>query len=248
MSTSVRMSISENRAPKTGFGAGFALAPRRLMRPKWIACGSTPPRGVTCLSCQVCGARLPAAPLKSIKPLCAVGWNRATDPNVTIDTLPVASPVGPAPGGVAGRGRTLRRDRRPLAPAAPLIDPFARRVRDLRLSVTDRCNFRCTYCMPDEGMQWLPRSEVLSYEELARIARICVERWGFDGIRITGGEPTVRAHLPRLFELLRPLGVDLAMTTNGVRLPELAHDLAAAGPAAGQRLARHAPPRDLQGR
>ena len=111
----------------------------------------------------------------------------------------------------------------------PLIDPFARRVHDLRLSVTDRCNFRCSYCMPAEGMRWLPRSEVLTYEELARIARICVERWGFDGIRVTGGEPTVRAHLPRLFELLRPLGVDLAMTTNGVRLPELAHDLAAAG-------------------
>jgi cyclic pyranopterin phosphate synthase len=78
-------------------------------------------------------------------------------------------------------------------------------------------------------MAWLPRSELLSYEELARIARICVERWGFDGIRVTGGEPTVRAHLPRLFEMLRPLGVDLAMTTNGVRLPELAHDLAEAG-------------------
>ncbi|MGZ6964584.1 MAG: GTP 3',8-cyclase MoaA [Acidimicrobiia bacterium] len=116
-----------------------------------------------------------------------------------------------------------------LPTPVPLIDPFARRVRDLRLSVTDRCNFRCTYCMPEEGMQWLPRSELLTYEELARVARICVERWGFDGIRITGGEPTVRAHLPRLFELLRPLGVDLAMTTNGVRLPELAHDLAAAG-------------------
>jgi cyclic pyranopterin phosphate synthase len=111
----------------------------------------------------------------------------------------------------------------------PLIDPFARRVHDLRLSVTDRCNFRCSYCMPAEGMRWLPRSEVLTYEELARIARVCVERWGFDGIRVTGGEPTVRAHLPRLFELLRPLGVDLAMTTNGVRLAELAHDLAAAG-------------------
>jgi cyclic pyranopterin phosphate synthase len=111
----------------------------------------------------------------------------------------------------------------------PLIDPFARRVRDLRLSVTDRCNFRCTYCMPEEGMAWLPRSEVLTYEELARVARVCVEHFGFDGIRVTGGEPTVRAHLPRLFEMLAPLGVDLAMTTNGVRLPELAHDLAAAG-------------------
>jgi cyclic pyranopterin phosphate synthase len=116
-----------------------------------------------------------------------------------------------------------------LPAPVPLIDPFARRVRDLRLSVTDRCNFRCTYCMPVEGMKWLPRSELLTYEELARIAQVCVDRWGFDGIRITGGEPTVRAHLPRLFELLRPLGVDLAMTTNGVRLPELAHDLAAAG-------------------
>jgi cyclic pyranopterin phosphate synthase len=110
-----------------------------------------------------------------------------------------------------------------------LVDPFGRRVEDLRLSVTDRCNFRCTYCMPAEGLEWLPRSDLLTYEELARIAQICVERWAFSGIRITGGEPTVRAHLPRLFEMLAPLGVDLAMTTNGVRLPELAGELAAAG-------------------
>jgi GTP 3',8-cyclase len=110
-----------------------------------------------------------------------------------------------------------------------LVDPFGRRVEDLRLSVTDRCNFRCTYCMPAEGLDWLPRSELLTYEELARIAQICVERWAFSGIRVTGGEPTVRAHLPRLFEMLTPLGVDLAMTTNGVRLPELASALAAAG-------------------
>jgi len=113
--------------------------------------------------------------------------------------------------------------------AAPLVDPFARRVKDLRISITDRCNFRCSYCMPAEGMNWLDRGELLTYEEQARIAGICVERWAFEAIRVTGGEPTVRAHLPRLFELLRPLGVDLAMTTNGVRLPELAHDLAAAG-------------------
>jgi cyclic pyranopterin phosphate synthase len=111
----------------------------------------------------------------------------------------------------------------------PLVDPFGRRVKDLRLSVTDRCNFRCTYCMPEEGMTWLPRAEVLTYEELACIASVCVERFGFEGIRVTGGEPTVRAHLPRLFQLLSPLGVDLAMTTNGVKLPELAHDLVDAG-------------------
>src|SRR5688500_18222493 len=102
--------------------------------------------------------------------------------------------------------------------AVPLIDPFQRRVRDLRLSVTDRCNFRCVYCMPEEGMQWLPRDEVLTFEEITRIARVCVERFGFDGIRVTGGEPTVRAHLPVLVGMLAELGVDLAMTTNGVKL------------------------------
>ncbi len=117
--------------------------------------------------------------------------------------------------------------RRPLA--VPLIDPFARRVKDLRISITDRCNFRCTYCMPEEGMQWMPRDELLTYEELARIARVCVERYGFEAIRLTGGEPLVRAHITRLIEMLSPLGVDIALTTNGVRLPELAHDLAAAG-------------------
>ena len=113
--------------------------------------------------------------------------------------------------------------------AIPLVDPFARRVRDLRLSITDRCNFRCTYCMPAEGLAWLDRSELLTYEELTRIATVCVARWGFDGIRITGGEPTIRHGLPRLFEMLAPLGVDLAMTTNGVKLPEMAADLVAAG-------------------
>ncbi|HSO96440.1 MAG TPA: GTP 3',8-cyclase MoaA [Acidimicrobiia bacterium] len=111
----------------------------------------------------------------------------------------------------------------------PLLDSFHRRARDLRISITDRCNLRCTYCMPTEGMVWLDRDELLTYEEQTRVARVCVERFGFDAIRVTGGEPTIRAHLPRLFELLRPLGVDLAMTTNGVRLPALAHDLAAAG-------------------
>src|SRR5438093_5736921 len=111
----------------------------------------------------------------------------------------------------------------------PLVDPFDRRVKDLRISITDRCNFRCRYCMPAEGMQWLPREELLTYEEQARIARVCVERFGFEAIRITGGEPTVRAHLPRLIAMLAPLGVDIAMTSNGVKLPEMAHDLAQAG-------------------
>jgi GTP 3',8-cyclase len=117
----------------------------------------------------------------------------------------------------------------PAPSPVPLLDAFGRRAKDLRISITDRCNFRCSYCMPEEGLAWLDRSELLSYEEQARVARVCVERFGFEGIRITGGEPTVRGHLPRLFELLAPLGVDLAMTTNGVRLPDLAADLAAAG-------------------
>jgi GTP 3',8-cyclase len=112
---------------------------------------------------------------------------------------------------------------------APLVDPFGRVVRDLRISVTDRCNFRCTYCMPEEGMVWLPRSEVLTFEEIERVARLCVERFGFNGIRLTGGEPTVRAHLPLLVAKLAALGVDLAMTTNGASLPLLVDDLRAAG-------------------
>ena len=83
--------------------------------------------------------------------------------------------------------------------------------------------------MPEEGMDWLPRTELLTYEEIGRIARVCVERYGFEAIRLTGGEPLIRAHITRLIQLLAPLGVDIAMTTNGVKLGESAHDLKAAG-------------------
>ena len=111
----------------------------------------------------------------------------------------------------------------------PLVDAFGRVHRDLRISVTDRCNFRCTYCMPAEGMVWVPREDVLTFEEVERIARVCVERFGVDSIRLTGGEPTVRAHLPVLVAKLARLGVDLAMTTNGSTLRSQAHDLREAG-------------------
>jgi cyclic pyranopterin phosphate synthase len=111
----------------------------------------------------------------------------------------------------------------------PLTDSFGRVHRDLRISVTDRCNLRCTYCMPEEGMDWLGRDQLLTFEEIERIARVFVERFGFDSIRLTGGEPTVRAHLPVLVERLARLDVDLAMTTNGVTLALVAADLAAAG-------------------
>ena len=111
----------------------------------------------------------------------------------------------------------------------PLVDGYGRVHRDLRISVTDRCNFRCTYCMPAEGMKWLPRDEVLTFEEIERIARVCAERFGVDSVRLTGGEPTVRAHLPVLVGKLAALGVDLALTTNGATLRLLAGDLVAAG-------------------
>lgn len=113
--------------------------------------------------------------------------------------------------------------------ARSLTDGFGRIHRDLRISVTDRCNFRCTYCMPEEGMQWIPRDELLTYEEIERIAGIFVERFGFDSIRLTGGEPTVRSHLPVLIEKLARLDVDLALTTNGATLAAIADDLASAG-------------------
>ena len=123
-----------------------------------------------------------------------------------------------------------------------LVDPFGRTIRDLRISVTDRCNFRCTYCMPEEGMKWLPRSDVLSFEEMERLARIFVERFEVDGLRLTGGEPTVRAHLPVLVRKLAALRVpthsssplaghkpDLSITTNGSSFRLLAHELRDAG-------------------
>jgi cyclic pyranopterin phosphate synthase len=113
--------------------------------------------------------------------------------------------------------------------AVPLSDSFGRVHRDLRISITDRCNFRCTYCMPHEGMQWLPRAEVLTFEEIERVAGVCVDRFGFDSIRVTGGEPTVRAHLPVLIGKLARLGVDLSMTTNGATLAATAGDLHEAG-------------------
>lgn len=119
--------------------------------------------------------------------------------------------------------------------AEPLTDSYGRVHRDLRISVTDRCNLRCTYCMPEEGLRWLPRAEVLTFEEIERVARLCVERLGVDAIRLTGGEPTLRAHLPvlvgKLAVLRRADGgpIDLALTTNGVSLDRHAAPLRDAG-------------------
>jgi cyclic pyranopterin phosphate synthase len=116
----------------------------------------------------------------------------------------------------------------------PLLDAFGRPLRDLRVSVTDRCNFRCTYCMPKEvfgrGYPFLPRAEILTYEEIARLARVFVAL-GVQKVRLTGGEPTIRRDLPQLVEMLASIEglMDLTLTTNGSRLAALARPLKEAG-------------------
>ncbi|HET7631134.1 MAG TPA: GTP 3',8-cyclase MoaA [Gemmatimonadaceae bacterium] len=111
-----------------------------------------------------------------------------------------------------------------------LRDQFGRSIEYLRISVTDRCNFRCLYCMPAAGLQWLPRADLLTYEEIAdavgQLAPLGLRR-----LRITGGEPTIRPDLERLVAMLRavPEIEDIALSTNGVRLEKLAPTLRAAG-------------------
>jgi len=111
-----------------------------------------------------------------------------------------------------------------------LIDQFGRTIEYLRISVTDRCNFRCRYCMPLEGLPWLPKSDILSYEEIREVvSQLAV--MGLKRIRITGGEPTIRPQLSTLVRFIRDVSAveDIALSTNGVKLPELAPQLAAAG-------------------
>jgi len=112
----------------------------------------------------------------------------------------------------------------------PLFDVHDRPLRNLRLSVTDRCNIRCAYCMPELDYVWLPRQDVLSFEEITRLVGVFTQV-GVDRIRLTGGEPLLRKDLPHLVESLaaRPSVRDLAMTTNGVLLARHADQLASAG-------------------
>ncbi len=117
--------------------------------------------------------------------------------------------------------------------SGPLADPRGREVRDLRISVTDRCNFRCTYCMPrsvfDKDYQFLPRDELLSFEEIERVARVFAER-GVRKLRITGGEPLLRKNVDQLIaKLARIPDVEITLTTNGVLLPRMAQRLKDAG-------------------
>ena len=114
--------------------------------------------------------------------------------------------------------------------SAGSTDQFGRRIEYLRISVTDRCNFRCAYCMPLEGLPWLPREEILSYEEITEVVRQLAPL-GVSRLRITGGEPTIRPQLSTLIAMLRAVpGIeDIALSTNGVKLPEMADELKAAG-------------------
>ena len=112
----------------------------------------------------------------------------------------------------------------------PLTDGHGRRIRDLRVSVTDRCNFRCQYCMPTEGLPWLDRREVLTFEEIERLVGLLI-RLGIEDVRLTGGEPLVRREFPTLVAMLSAIeGLrDLSLTTNGYLLERDADALVAAG-------------------
>ena len=157
--------------------------------------------------------------------------------------MPATRSVLPEPSGRPGpSGPILSAETAPEPPALAdddvpqqLVDRYGRTVRDLRLSITDRCNLRCTYCMPAQGLQWLPTPDLLTTAELARLGRIAVERLGVERIRLTGGEPLLRRDLEEIIGSLSALrtstGVkpDIALTTNGLGLEKRATGLRAAG-------------------
>jgi cyclic pyranopterin phosphate synthase len=124
----------------------------------------------------------------------------------------------------------MRAKRRYARRVEPLVDGWGRKIGSIRISVTDKCNFRCTYCMPAEGLEWLRRDEILTFEEIARLTSI-LAALGVGEVRLTGGEPLVRRDLPELVRMLAQIpGVDdLSLTTNGILLERLAGALVDAG-------------------
>src|SRR5262245_11126590 len=141
------------------------------------------------------------------------------------DTRPISEIVRSASNDVS--------DTKPRSRALPVLDRRHRALSDLRISVTDRCNFRCSYCMPREhfgpNFKFLPRAEILSYEEIARLSRVFASL-GVRKLRLTGGEPLLRTDLSELVRMLSAIpGVEIALTTNGSLLAEKAAALAAAG-------------------
>ncbi|WP_376783442.1 GTP 3',8-cyclase MoaA [Miniimonas arenae] len=147
---------------------------------------------------------------------------------VTIGRRPAPAPAVPTPSAVPTVPTA------PNAPSEPLTDRFGRVHRDLRISLTDRCSLRCTYCMPEQGNEWLSRSSVLTTDEIVTVARAAAAA-GITTFRLTGGEPLLRPDVvdvvARLAALRGPdgAGAQVAMTTNGIRLPEVLDALVAAG-------------------
>ena len=137
-------------------------------------------------------------------------------------TPAAAQPVRLSTGRRGGAGRSCPTD-------GPLVDSYGRVHTDLRLSVTDRCNLRCVYCMPEDGVALRPRDEILTFEEIARVAQVAYDL-GVRSVRLTGGEPLVRRGITALVRRLACIGFsELALTTNGMGLAPLAADLARAG-------------------
>ncbi|CAN5841773.1 GTP 3',8-cyclase MoaA [soil metagenome] len=132
--------------------------------------------------------------------------------------------------GLLDQATFLRREVEAQRVSSAMEDGFGRRVEYLRISVTDKCNLRCVYCMPEHGLPWLGRSEILAYEEIAQIVQT-MAGMGLKRIRLTGGEPLVRRDLPRLVGMLRAVpGIeDIALSTNAVLLRQCAEELRLAG-------------------
>jgi cyclic pyranopterin phosphate synthase len=142
-------------------------------------------------------------------------------------TVQVPVSLSVRPHGVRSENDAAPGESMPLA--GPLVDRYGRVHNDLRISVTDRCNLRCVYCMPEEGLSFLPNKELLTFDEITRLAQVA-KSIGVTAIRITGGEPLVRKGLPKLVAQLSAIGFeDLAMTTNGTGLASVASELASAG-------------------
>lgn len=143
--------------------------------------------------------------------------------------VPVSISVQPHLRDVVQPGQSVIVAATSMPTTGPLVDRYGRVHEDLRISVTDRCNLRCVYCMSEEGMTFLPRSELLSFEEIVRVAKVA-HSLGISAIRLTGGEPLVRKGLASLIAQLSAIGfVDLALTTNGMQLAMQAQKLADAG-------------------
>src|ERR687887_20711 len=204
------------KAPAAGaFGLPHGLGTRRLRSPLRSLRPSRrrtpPPRSLRPCRRPAPPPGLPGRPARSPTPTCpapSMAGGRSFPPGFNRETLVTLSRME----------------------MAPLVDGWGREIRSLRVSVTDKCNFRCRYCMPAEGLEWLERDELLTFEEIARLVRV-LAAMGVDEVRLTGGDPLVRRDLPVLVQQLAEIpGVDdLSLTTNGVLLDRLAGPLVEAG-------------------